>query len=104
MKQFYWIFILLAVTTNPLYAQQAEGDFKKSLFVNSKDENVYSLSVGGGIGAGSQGATGGLIVDLDIYHILIGYKLIKHGILLPKTTNKQLKILFILAINIELKK
>jgi len=84
MKQLYWVFILLAVTSNPLYAQQAEGDFKKSLFVNSKDENIYSLSIGGGIGAGSQGATGGLIVDLDVYHILIGYKLIKHGILLPK--------------------
>src|SRR6186713_1783773 len=83
MKQHYWIVIFLALITNPLRAQEAEGDFKKTLFVNSKDENVYCLSIGGGLGPGSQGATGGLIVDLDVYHILIGYKLIKHGILLP---------------------
>ncbi|MBK9047477.1 MAG: hypothetical protein IPL74_12455 [Bacteroidetes bacterium] len=73
------------------------------MFVNSKDENVYSLAVGGGIGAGSKGATGGLIVDLDVYHILIGYKLIKHGILLPKDHKQATENSFILAINIELK-
>jgi len=83
MKHYSLIVIFLALASISLQAQEAPGDFKKSLFVNSKDENIYSLSIGGGLGPGSQGATGGLLVDLDVYHILVGYKLIKHGILLP---------------------
>jgi hypothetical protein len=76
------IFILLL--TNTLEAQEHTDNFKRTIFINSQDEYPYCISIGGGIGPGTQGATGGLIADLDIYHILVGYKLIKHGILLPK--------------------
>ena len=83
MKSYFWIVIILGLITKALNAQEIQEDFKKTLFINSKDEYPYCLSIGGVIGPGSQGATGGLIVDLDIYHILVGFKLIKHGILLP---------------------
>jgi hypothetical protein len=83
MKQLLSCVIFILLITNILNAQDNSEKFKRSLFVNSKDEYPYCLSIGGGIGPGSQGATGGLIVDLDVYHILVGFKLIKHGILLP---------------------
>lgn len=84
MKQYLFIIFFLSLVTNTLKAQDIPEDFKRTLFVNSKDEYPYSFSIGGGLGPGSQGAIGGFLVDLDVYHILVGYKFIKHGILLPK--------------------
>jgi hypothetical protein len=75
------IFVFNAFITT-VYAQETDTIFNPNIFKYSKEESPYSLGIGVAVGTGSLGLTGGIVADLDIYHILIGLHTTRYGYLL----------------------
>jgi len=76
------IILIMVVISNSqnLFSQDSIAVFNPTIFKYSEEELIYSIGFGGVTGVSSQGPSAGLIVDVDVFHILLGFRAMMHGI------------------------